>query len=775
MIKLFQYMLPVSKNGFIPFLYTLMATGMLSIIVASCQPDNQVNTQEDGLPAVIRLEVTGEEQVDATTRAVNEDKINDLHILVYDNKGKLIGQQYNTGSSVTVKTHSAKGCAIYAVANTGKPNLFNGNNDVYLESQLKKAVFSLSTWDELNKGTHLPMTGSISKVDIAAGTQTVTGGIKVSRMAAKVTLNIGVATHSNSNITITDYTIHHLPRNSYYIPHPLSTESGIIDSNTFPGEDAMDATNDAHWANSPQTTVNSTTVSTTFYMFENRRGVINSITKQNNKNNANAPERSTYVDINGTIDDVKANWKIYLGANNTSNFNIKRNCQYKYTITLEITGKADTRISIDIKNIINLSNDGLANCYLSSIDNQWYEFDATIRGNGQITDYAAQQYKGLSLMPSTISSADNAVKIPATQIQDAVVVWETAKGLINWIIWDVNSGYIKFKTGTQKGNALIAVRDIDKNILWSWHIWRTNNVDLATLNNSHVTNIQTNTKRSWYNGTNAGVRNIKLMDRNLGAAFDGSLDFPDCIGNNGLQYQFGRKDPFPSGTIYKTESGINYGDILLYGHGSNDTENSFTILSKTEKAKSDKNAKETIDYTILHPEVFLTNSYNWIYNAQTTGSNDWKISNCLWGDNNNSNTNSMDVIPWDGGKTIYDPCPAGWRIAPVDTWTGLLKDSATSWTATISNLYTTGSWSGGAPWGLTFYETPSSNYFPALGYRDCTNAYLCNAGNNGYYWYSSPSGGSDLRASYMQFYTSEVYLSQSTSRAYGFSIRCIKE
>lgn len=63
---------------------------------------------EEGQPATIRLEVQGEEQVDIATRTVNESVVSNLHILVYNSSGELIGQKYQTGgSTVTVNTRSA--------------------------------------------------------------------------------------------------------------------------------------------------------------------------------------------------------------------------------------------------------------------------------------------------------------------------------------------------------------------------------------------------------------------------------------------------------------------------------------------------------------------------------------------------------------------------------------------------------------------------------------------------------------------------------------------
>lgn len=111
---------------------------------------------------------------------------------------------------------------------------------------------------------------------------------------------------------------------------------------------------------------------------------------------------------------VTVTWTVYLGENNTSDFNIKRNGNYRYDITLKATfdgyGMAsDSRVIVGV----DLSEDGCANCYLAATDNAWYNFNATVRGNGETGDYAAQQYgSGISLMPSKVTGSTDAVTIP---------------------------------------------------------------------------------------------------------------------------------------------------------------------------------------------------------------------------------------------------------------------------------------------------------------------------------------------------------------------------
>ena len=165
------------------------------------------------------------------------------------------------------------------------------------------------------------------------------------------------------------------------------------------------------------------------------------------------------------------------------------------------------------------------------------------------------------------------------------------------------NGRIGFTTGEtfREGNAVIAARDSDGNILWSWHIWMTDQPK----------------EQVYYNG--AGT----MMDRNLGA----TSATPGDVGALGLLYQWGRKDPFLGSSSIR-ESVVAQ-----------------STLTWPSPVASD-NSNGTIDFTILNPTTFVTyneNNYDWYYTGNGT------TDNTRWVEPNNP-------------KTIYDPCPVGWCV-----------------------------------------------------------------------------------------------------------------
>ena len=124
-----------------------------------------------------------------------------------------------------------------------------------------------------------------------------------------------------------------------------------------------------------------------------------------------------------------------------------------------------------------------------------------------------------------------------TTSSSACIVWESFGtdvkpqkcDLISGVCY--KNGYLIFETAStfKEGNAVIAVKDKSGKILWSWHIWMTDEPDECVYAN------------------NAGV----MMDRNLGA----TSATPGDVGVHGLLYQWGRKDPFLGSSSISSSTG----------------------------------------------------------------------------------------------------------------------------------------------------------------------------------------------------------------------------
>jgi len=324
------------------------------------------------------------------------------------------------------------------------------------------------------------------------------------------------------------------------------------------------------------------------------------------------------------------------------------------------------------------------------------------------------------------------------------IVWQTASSLITLGTFDAASQTITITAGSTSGNAVIAAysgASQTGDILWSWHIWVTSyNPNAGTLYRFNTNNLLT------------------FMDRNLGATTATAATLTSL----GLLYQWGRKDPFPGASAYTGITDGSYSSLPICD-ASGTTLTELTGTTGTGIKHEVVSASNNLSNAILNPMMFYfgkdqTNvDYDWYTVTDTRSSQ----NDALWGNALYTGTPTT--------KTIFDPCPAGWR---VPTW----KSSYSPWDVfggsalNTSYSYTNGSWSAenyGATW-------TSAGFYPAAGIRSAGNGALTDVGGGGHYWSASPYYGNGV---YLYFNGSYVYPAHCSGdyRAYGFSVRCVQE
>lgn len=329
---------------------------------------------------------------------------------------------------------------------------------------------------------------------------------------------------------------------------------------------------------------------------------------------------------------------------------------------------------------VDLSAHGTANSYIVP-EAGLYSFKADVVGNG-VYGYV----QGEKFYPST----------PDISPYSVTLLWEEKPGTIKNL--DLKDEKVVFMATGQKGNAFVAVKDDQENILWSWHIWVTDQPQEQVYQNDRGT--------------------FEVLDRNIGAigASRGTNE-SDLNASKGLLFQWGRKDPFRSSL---TPTPVN---TQLY-----------------------------LEEVVMMPELFIAGNWNWV--------KDTDRSQYFW---------SPDQ------KTIYDPCPAGYRVAVNDIWYGFTKDGANADRKVKINAY------GSFDYGWNFYidETKTNTaWYPVtnrLEYWGSLSIYS----DQGYMW--SANSSSDGYAYYLPFhYTSDLDCSVNniatvTDKVYGFPVRCMKD
>lgn len=453
---------------------------------------------------------------------------------------------------------------------------------------------------------------------------------------------------------------------------------------------------------------NTITSGVSYYIPENLSGRNDLLIKHVTRAVGMAPDKALYMEL------WPSNFYILLGDGSPQDFNFVRGCHYNITATIYGTDSYDLRMdnSLTMSSVTDLNADGqTANCYMATSANTWYMFNSTVMGNGKSTPLPADLHSTSVVAPITPSHLNPA---------DADVLWETLNTTTAPVRGEVVTAYplkdkILFKAGSKEGNAVIAARDAANNIIWSWHIWRTNTTP-ATLPLAAITGF-------------AAAGELVLMDRNLGAL---SATAQDNL-SAGLHYQWGRKDPMPSVAGMTTPNNVA---MVTQPSG-------IPLIPSSS-------IQYTVAQSIAQPTTFLMYNGDW---CSTRNDN-------LWG--TPLTTISGSYTTNKGSKSIYDPCPVGWRVAPGYAFAN----------ATHANC----------PWDVTNkgrdfkgITTGTSVWFPASGYRNHSVGRLSGVGAYGYYWVSSPNAGNPAYGSRLGFDSGLVSPVYSYNRAYGHGCRCVKE
>lgn len=98
-------------------------------------------------------------------------------------------------------------------------------------------------------------------------------------------------------------------------------------------------------ADMPPVETSATAYAATCYFLENRQGQVAGIGSQQQKDQTHAPKYATYITITGEADGIKVMYRIYLGENNTTDFNVSRNRVYNIDARILGRNAVDWRVS----------------------------------------------------------------------------------------------------------------------------------------------------------------------------------------------------------------------------------------------------------------------------------------------------------------------------------------------------------------------------------------------------------------------------------------------
>lgn len=509
---------------------------------------------------------------------------------------------------------------------------------------------------------------------------------------------------------------------------------------------------------------------------------------------------------------------------------------------------------------VDLSGGGeTANCYI--ISSPGYYSLPLVYGNARTAGESSYKYLGTKEQPnddeenhlvlrSFVGHDDLPISGPdITGVTDAVLIWQDAPELVTEVKLDGNM--LRFHARADRfvqGNAIVAVRNSAKVILWSWHIWATNykwdgSADI------HTTSRSTLAKDYYFAPCNLGycdphggnpARDITLRvefelpdgktKKSVALPIKISQDeIVASIGGDNTYYQWGRKDPMLPG-VYNTEI-INWAkttpipteyDIKNKAYFVDDPTYDFkpaqsgvsigTTIQNPNKfylserpatsSAADKEKDPVADYLRRHWHDGTKSPYKHkaIMNFWDSQMDNDDSSSSL-----ENSKNERDVT-----KTIYDPCPAGYKMPPPNAFSMFcdavggavdIKDHANNF-GTIDVYDTIENSNRRVGWNIATgpNHTGEKIFFPATGLRDMgvhssqivkgyndgttPETTISWPGHSNLTFIASSSfnrSGSGISASsstlifYLDNRTDKVALNTGTNNAYGFTVRPIRE
>lgn len=602
----------------------------------------------------------------------------------YDLSTVAITPDEKTPGTVEVLLKPDVESTVYVVANTGDATWATAASSPTLASLEKLPIPDpkpITVNDNGSPSGRIPMEGHTEEYVTPGNDGTIS--VKVTRMYAKVEIRVGDIIPET--IVITDIDAGNIPY--YCTVKSLHKE----DENDAQGVRYPDGTQWLSHAFKP----GDKNEAMVLYIPENLQG-------QLQRGDQNKPEYKTqFANPNAFSLDYKANYVsfgdivesgrsyvFYPGADDWRDYNIKRNRIY--------------RASLNIYSDLYDQPIPSSNCFVVKPGQllSFLPYYRTEEGGGyKFSDYLAPGDDAKSITDERDDMTRN-VKI-IWQTKDAI--GDNSKGDLVWIDnatgtdSDTKQRKIYVRAG-KKGNALIAAYNRQGEIVWSWHIWVTEN------DPANVSSAVTYSTYAWNeDGINTDIRvpGYAIMPCNLGALAYEPTEV-NSVGvdpkTHGMLYQWGRKDPFPPA---ERGNNVEYDDEYTGYHYGNDNSTLVTKTSGTDEsilfhslAAKDLTSvtSDAINYTIQNPTVFLCGTKeankNETYistqsNYQNTG--DWRErhDNKLWGGKEPTTDGSMKYFSltnndveahifdnYGDQKSIFDPCPSGWRVPPGDLWLG---------------------------------------------------------------------------------------------------------
>ena len=263
----------------------------------------------------ITVTCTPEPQTSLLTRGLTpeeESRIGDLNLYaVHTASGRVI-HRYRSGGGSLAMSLTPGDYTFYAIANYGA--------DLGDRDAASLPALSASFAEEPGAGPGLPM--AVCRPVQVDGNMAFTLYLK--RLVAKVSLTVGVALQLREELVVEDVQLRSAPAGClFFADHRAG-------SSTF---------------DYPCESVSGNLFRRDYYLPENMAGVNASILSEQEKNAAHAPAGASWLRIRARHEGRAVVYALYLGANNTTDFNVERNTVQYLNVTIVGSDPADLRVA----------------------------------------------------------------------------------------------------------------------------------------------------------------------------------------------------------------------------------------------------------------------------------------------------------------------------------------------------------------------------------------------------------------------------------------------
>ena len=300
------------KNPLIVFTYALGA------LWSSCAglADRDRATGPDSLGVTFAVTVPETETVTRALSPEDERQVRDLNIYLFHKTTDIRKHLFSDDGAGQITATLVRGdYDVFVIANAG------GDTGELTREEAERFSLGVPGESGLTAAGGLPMSARLS-VSVS-GTAVIP--VSLVRCTAKVTLSLRVDEQTDGEIALQSVRVGHAPGTVALFSDNRAAESALTDY--------------------AKRSVTGNAFSGTFYIPENLQGVNASITDQRDKSAANAPAAATCLDIRAVAEGREIAYRIYPGANNTTDFNLERNHHYVIDATIRGADAIDTRVS----------------------------------------------------------------------------------------------------------------------------------------------------------------------------------------------------------------------------------------------------------------------------------------------------------------------------------------------------------------------------------------------------------------------------------------------